>query len=164
MPEHLKLGSTRGNTAPCRAFPGLRDGKRWSWVGCSRIEVGGFCFRCWGCWGPGALLRWNLPQSPDNSRENLSNQIQRASSVLSQLIYSICLSGLLLNKAISAMQSVNCSGHQSVPFKEPQIPPVWCPRQLNLSSGFCLAQWEVFLCFCRGVGFRGKCPEGSSEK
>ena len=42
--------------------------------------------------------------------------------------------------------------------------PVCCPRQPNLSFGFCLVQGEVFLCFCKGVGFREKCPEGSSEK
>lgn len=30
---------------------------------------------------------------------------------------------------------------------------VCCPRQLNLSFGFFLVQGEVFLCFCKRVGF-----------
>lgn len=47
---------------------------------------------------------------------------------------------------------------------------VCCPRQLNLSFGFFLVQGEVISLFlqrcgfCKGVGFRGKCPEGSSKK
>lgn len=73
-----------------------------SWVGLVLL-LGGLCVSVF------QILRGNLPQSPTNSRENLGNQIQQASSTLSQLIYSTCLSGLLLNKAVSAVQSANRS-------------------------------------------------------
>lgn len=36
--------------------------------------------------------------------------------------------------------------------------------QPALSSGFSWVWGKVFLCFRGGVGFRGKYPEGSSEK
>lgn len=68
-------------------------------------------------------LRWTLPQSPAHSRKNLGSQIQCASSVLIQLIYSICLSSLLLNKDISAVRSENLSQMASgitVPFQGPK--------------------------------------------